>query len=66
MKVGDRVEFVGPEYTDNPKPKLGQMGTVVRMEGHTAQLFGTVPVTLVTVRFDGDDQDTVVGINRLK
>lgn len=65
FKVGDRVKFTGPPFTHPGDVILGSFGTVTETVGHRMQKAGEPSVELVTVLFDGDTVQTVLGENRL-
>ncbi len=65
MDPGDRIVFTGPIYKHSDRPFIGQEGVVTKREGHKCQLAGEEEQELVTVHFDGDEQDSVISINRI-
>lgn len=67
MNVGDRVVFVGPEFAPGVSNlRLGRRGTVTDRGGHVMSQIGEEPQELVSVRFDGDDRDIVLSIERIE
>lgn len=67
MNVGDRVVFVGPEFASGVgNLRLGRRGVVTGREGHVMLQIGEEPQELVSVRFDGDDQDTVLSVDKIE